>query len=48
MYFWTFFKTELSNGRLDDIKESEYIQKRENVYAFLRLPYTFEKVLFSS
>ncbi len=44
MYLWNFFKTELSSGRVVDYQESEYIQKRENVYVFLRLPWALEKV----
>ena len=48
MNLWNFFKTELSSGQLTDYNESEYNQKRENVYVFLRMPWALEKVRYQS
>lgn len=45
MYFWNFFKTELRNDPPANYQESEYIQKRENVYVFLRMPLALEKFM---
>ena len=44
MYLWNILKSELNNEEQSDHKESEYNQKLENVYIFLRLPWALEKV----
>ena len=44
MSIWTHIKAEFSKESQSDFKESEYRQKRENVYVFLRLPWALEKV----
>lgn len=45
MYFLSFINAQLSNSNFNDHKESEYNQKRENVYSFLRLPWALEKFM---
>ena len=40
MYFLSFITAQLSNSNFNDYKESEYNQKRENVYSFLRNNYS--------
>lgn len=45
MYIWKSIKTELTSEQILDYQESEYNKKRENVYAFLRLPWALEKVI---
>lgn len=47
MYIWKSIKTELTSEQILDYQESEYNKKRENVYAFLRLPWALEKVSLS-
>jgi len=44
MFIWDFLKSELTSGQTSNYKESDYNQKRENVYKFLRLPWALEKV----
>jgi hypothetical protein len=46
MYIWKTLKSELTSEQVLNYKESEYDQKRENVYIFLRLPLALEKVFF--
>jgi len=48
MYIWKSIKTELTSEQILDYQESEYNKKRENVYAFLRLPWALEKVIHHS
>lgn len=44
-YIWQLLKDELTSGQTQDHLESEYKQKRENVYIFLRLPWALEKFM---
>lgn len=46
MYLWKILKAELNNQENSVHKESEYNQKLENVYIFLRLPLALEKVRY--
>lgn len=46
MHIWTFLRNELASEKLLDYKPSEYDEKREKVYTFLRLPMILEKFMF--
>jgi hypothetical protein len=46
MLIWDFLKRDLTNEQLVDFKASEYEEKREKVYVFLRLPLILEKFMF--
>lgn len=46
MNIWSFLKSELTSEQVLDYKESEFDQKRENVYVFLRIPLALEKFMF--
>lgn len=43
---FSFLRNELSNEQLLEHKPSEYAEKREKVYMFLRLPLILEKFMF--
>jgi transmembrane anterior posterior transformation protein 1 len=45
MLFFTYLSTQLTNSHPIFYKESDYKQKRENVYSFLRLPWALEKFM---
>ena len=46
MYMWNYLKSEINSEQVLDYKETEFNQKRENVYIFLRLPLALEKFMF--
>jgi hypothetical protein len=46
MNFWQFLKSEFRRDEKLDFKDTEYKQKRENVYVLLRLPWALEKFMF--
>jgi hypothetical protein len=48
LFLWNILKDELTNAKILKHKESEYNQKRENVYFFLRLPWALEKVIHNN
>ena len=46
MNLWSFLRNELANEQLLEHKPSEYDEKREKVYVFLRLPMILEKFMY--
>ena len=43
--FMKYIMAEISRGKLMELEEDKYTEKREKVYTFMKIPREFEKVI---